>query len=104
MNKPIVDKLGQVIVPGCYIAYGHALGRCAGIRVGKVLAAKRVKSEYTDESEYRITVQGVEDDWHSEKPTLCERKGTLRFPERTIVIHPAIVPPNFKELLDDVPV
>ena len=34
------DKTGTEIKEGDFIVYGHALGRCAGLRIGKVLAIK----------------------------------------------------------------
>lgn len=86
------DKLGQEIKIGSIIAYGHALDRCAGIRIGKVLALKEKD---------RITVMGIDDDWSFQEPKLCERKGTLQFPERIIVLKDNQVPQQYKSLLKD---
>jgi hypothetical protein len=101
MSQPIIfDKLGTVIVEGCYIAYGHALGRCAGIRIGKVLGVK-VGEEITMWSNtprqiFSITVQGVDDDW-DHPIALTKRKGTLHYPDRVIVL-PSI-PETYRQLL-----
>jgi hypothetical protein len=74
------DKLGQEIKIGSIIAYGHALGRCAGIRIGKVLDLKESLGRY-DRMEYKITVIGIDDDWSNTEPKLNQRKGTLLYPE-----------------------
>ena len=37
---PIQDILGREIKAGCIIVYGHALGRCAALKIGKVLKVK----------------------------------------------------------------
>jgi hypothetical protein len=106
--KTPLDKIGQPIVVGSYIAYGHALGRSAGIRIGRVLVIKHsTEPLFKDGSGrikdvWRITVIGLDDDWswcHRE-PKLCERKGTLQFPERMIVLAPELVPAKFRVLLD----
>jgi hypothetical protein len=102
--KMPLDKIGQPIVVGSYIAYGHALGRCAGIRVGKVLAVKyKPAADYQGpgaDGEWRITVIGVDDDWDFRGVHLCERKGTLQFPSRMIVLASELVPARFRELMD----
>jgi hypothetical protein len=94
------DKLGKEIVVGCYLAYGHLLGRRAGLRIGKVLEVKTVRAEYYGNSTARITVIGIDDDWSREGIKLCSRQGTLQFPKRTIVLDPQSVPAHYKELLD----
>lgn len=83
------DKLGKDIVVGSYIAYGHALGRCAGLRIGKVLAIKHIpkSNPHYYGSEWRITVRGVDDDWSPHSPMeLCKKNGTLQFPDRIVVL------------------
>jgi len=114
------DKLDQEIKVGCYLAYGHALGRCAGLRIGKVLGLKE-DIERTWEGEprlghiwkdgkqisgvevhlYRITVIGVDDDWEGMEPLkLAMHKGTLQFPTRVVVLDPEKVPSAYRDLLD----
>lgn len=82
------DKLEQEIKVGDWIAYGHALGRCAGIRIGWVLAIKENGN---------LTVQGINDDWSRLGVKLCDRKGTLQFPEERVIVLPVdSVPPRFR--------
>jgi hypothetical protein len=121
-ETPVVfDKIGQKLEIGSIIVYGHALGRCAALQLGKILAIKVIPKksskwigrdpitdkhmyEEYDDADYRITVQGVgmHDNWHpDEKPELL-RKGTLQFPSRMIVLDPAKVPQKVRELLDNV--
>lgn len=104
----ITDKIGQEIKPGAYIAYGHALGRCAGLRIGKVLALKSENKGLTwnkkPHIEYRITVRGIDDDWESKPAELNSRNGTLQFPDRILVLNPELVPQNYREMLETIPV
>jgi hypothetical protein len=96
---PPLDKLGRPITVGCYIAYGHALGRCAGIRIGKVLAIKKnpEADNYPGEG-WKFTVWGVDDDWN--RLQLNSRKGTLFFTTRIFVLDE--VPAEYKTLLENV--
>lgn len=107
MTQPILDKLGQEIKAGDYIAYGHALGRCAGLRIGRVVAPpKRVPHKWRDDEEtFRITIWGVDqesivEDWRG----LLSKKSTLMFPDRLIVLDPEKVPQNIKNLYKDIPI
>ena len=102
---PILDKIGQEIKPGCYVAYGHLMGNSAGLRIGKVMA---VKSEiaykyYRDITVYRITVRGIDDDWDYDRPKLNKRDGTLEYPNRILVLNPKTLPGKYRELLDPIP-
>lgn len=113
----MLDRLNQEIKVGSIIAYGHALGRCAGLRIGKVLKLKqteigkkrgwsREKHQWIETNEleysYAITVMGVDDDWDFDEPKLCVRKGTLQFPERIVVLNQSTVPEKYLNLLKDV--
>jgi len=102
MSDVILDKLGQEIIEGCIIAYGHALGRCAGIRIGRVVKAEMKYETGWDgklKVSPRITVQGVDDDWAGRNMELASRKGTLMYPDRIIVLDPEVVPERFLDLL-----
>lgn len=104
MPVNILDKIGQPITEGCFIAYGHALGRCAGLRIGKVIKVgiKTVTGYYGPvEHHYRITVHGVNDDWSGQPSKLCSKKGTLLFPDRIIVLSADLVPQSMKNLYTD---
>ena len=99
MSSEVFDKLGQPIEVGAVIAYGHALGRCAALRIGRVLAVSKRPQGCGADSDCRIKVQGIDDDWRSQKPTLCARAGTLMFSQRVICIPPSIVPDSVKQLI-----
>jgi hypothetical protein len=105
------DKSGRLIQPGDLIVYGHALGRCAGLQYGKVLAVnwkdERVYDYRTNkwDEDARVphfTVQGVDQDWSHEEPKLLKRKGTLQFGDRILVVEREQVPMTVLELLDSV--
>ena len=121
VTPDVLDKIGQKLVVGSLIVYGHALGRCAALQLGKVLAIKVIPKvsqkwrgrdpvtnqniyEDYDNADYRITVQGVEmnDNWLPDETPELLRKGTLQFPSRIIVLDPANVPQKVRELLDNV--
>lgn len=97
----LTDKIGYPIVVGDWIAYGHALGRCAGLRIGKVLKITERKAAWTRERTWSITVIGVNDDWSFKDPGVCSRVGTLMFPNRTIVLKPEQVPARYVELINE---
>lgn len=90
------DKLGNDVFVGDYILYTHNLGRSAALRFGKILDI-HTKEEFHDRHGWSITVQGVDDDWSHHKK-LCERKGTLLFPNRTIKIN--YLPDQYKEFFN----
>lgn len=109
------DKLGKDITVGCAIVYGHALGRCAGLRIGKVLKIeyewhedvwvehwqtkeKRLHSpaHYT----YKIKVWGTDDDYGGFYGVkLNTSSGTLLYPDRIIVVDYNTLPKEYIELL-----
>jgi len=101
ITDSFTDKLGQEVGVGDCIIYGHALGRCAGLRIGKVLKIikKTIDNDYL--SPWRITVQGVDDDWDHNEPSLC-RKGTLQFPKRIMRVDTNTLPDNIQELLRNI--
>lgn len=104
----MIDKIGQEIKIGSIIVYGHALGRCAGLRIGKVLSLKEEDNkDYLGNINkyqpkiYRIGVIGVDDDWDHREISLA-RRGCLQFPNRIIVLDEKKVPEKYKMLLDTV--
>lgn len=102
MTAPCIDKVGQEIRVGSIIAYGHALGRCAGIRIGRVLKiTQKAASAYLGgDLLWRITVIGVDDDWEHRPLQLNTRVGTLQFPSRIVVLLPCQVPEKHRVLLE----
>jgi hypothetical protein len=95
------DKVGNELQPGDLIIYGHALGRCAGLRYGKVLYAKESKSAWSDKTKNNLRVQGVDDDWSHMKPELA-KPGTLQFSTRILKVRRDQIPANVLALLDGV--
>jgi hypothetical protein len=97
--KTPYDKIGREIKVGDFIAYGHALGRCAALAIGKVLDIKYgpPKSAYSStRNQWSISVWGVDDGWDGKKK-LNSTKGTLQFPDRIIVLDK--VPDEYEKLL-----
>lgn len=92
-----VDKLGRTVKVGDRIAYGHALDRCAGLRIGKVLRIQRGK-DWRDREFWSIRVQGIDDEWSFKEPRLC-KLGTLGFPERIVKVT-GLLPESYEALLD----
>jgi hypothetical protein len=109
------DKVGKPIEVGSLIVYGHALGRCAGLSIGKVLKVDppKVSQEEYDSIDHakkyirwndripKITVIGVDDDWDSHAPQL-KKKGVLNYPKRIMVLDRSMVSAVFLDLLDSV--
>ena len=94
----IEDKCGRTILAGQFIAYGHALGRCAGLRIGLVMNTEMHKPEYGDANP-RVTVWGYDDDWSTlkwNKP--LSKPSFLYFPERMIVLDN--VPEHIRDALE----
>ena len=98
LDGRLYDKLGRRIEAGAFIVYGNARGRCAGLRLGKVLAVGFSTAEDCAGG-IRITVQGVADDWSHKEIKLASRTGTLLFPERIIVLDAAEAPLVYAKLL-----
>ena len=102
--EPVLDKIGQEIKVGSYIAYGHLLSRSAGLRIGKVLALTNKEDSYRRGTYHLdIVVIGVDDDWiyPGHGPKLNERKGFLQYPNRIIVLNESMVPESYKNLFKE---
>jgi len=95
-----IDKIGQPLAVGDYIAYGHAMGRCAGIRIGKILNINSKPG--VRGTAWSICVIGVDDDWDMWEPSLQSSKGTLQFPTRIIRLRVSDVPVEYIKLLESV--
>jgi hypothetical protein len=96
-----LDKSGHEITVGAYIVYGHALGRCAGLRFGKVLAIKpKAKPRSRLDSQWSITVIGYDDDALMAYNRVCDRTGTLGYPDRIMVIPRGWLTDEIKSALD----
>lgn len=100
-HKPVdsfTDKLGMPVTRGSFIAYGHALGRCAGIRIGIVLEICE-DSAAREWEKWRIKVMGVDDEWSHQEAKLGCKCGTLMYPSRIIKV--SSVPDRHRVLLKD---
>ena len=108
----MVDKLGQEIKPGAWIIYGHALGRCAGLRVGKVLKiALGPETDMPWNRRDRISVWGFDDDhidyfrhnpgdkWAEPKP--LSKPSTVLFSSRCVVVPESFVPWYYIKAIDE---
>lgn len=95
------DKAGKVLKPGDLVLYGHALGRCAGIRYGKVTGIQWGKSGYGDRK-LKLKVRGVDDDWRHREANLTQKEALLEFPSRIVKIEDHQIPEKYKALLDKV--
>jgi hypothetical protein len=120
MKKDTVDTKGHVVVPrdkvgtrieeGSYVVYGHALGRCAALRIGKILDYEfkgfdssydrdtSVWAEDTSKPIFYFSVWGVDEGWNRE-PKLTSTKGTLQFADRMMVVDYDTLPFEYKKLL-----
>jgi len=105
-NAPARDKCGQEIKAGCFVIYGHALGRCAALKFGKILKITLKGSRYPhrpDIPEHHFSVIGVdEDNWKNPITYSLSKKGTLQFSDRMVVIPKSMLPQEVKVLLDQV--
>jgi hypothetical protein len=96
-----MDKGQNYVRVGDFIVYGSLIGRSASLRIGKVMAVRTRKKNYDYESGISISVLGVDDNrWGPVAPTLCERKGNLLFPERTMLAN-HLIPANIVALFDE---
>jgi hypothetical protein len=117
----ILDKIGQKIQRGSIIIYGHALGRSAALKIGKVMGiipkelteTKRVWRnnqavwEDTPFTAFRISVIGLEylDNEEDFNPALIPtvgKKSTLYYSSRVVGIDPACFPKSIKDVLDTI--
>lgn len=103
----VYDKIGQPVKVGDYIAYGHALGRCAGLRIGRILSLKVIPPTTVTEwnrnprPEYRAVVCSIDDDWDTREPECNKNTGTLQFPNRWIVLPDGKVPRAYRRMLNE---
>lgn len=101
MNEP-KDKLGREIKVGSIVVYGHAMGRSAGLRIGKILSVIKKSKDHNGRQQWSFNVIGVDDDFEGFFGIkLNDRKGTLLFRDRIIVIDPEQLPTEYFQLLKD---
>jgi hypothetical protein len=103
------DKAGRSLEPGDYIVYGHALGRCAGLRYGMVINVYEPKDDgygwwpgkAEGKKKVHVRVRGVDDDWQQKSFKLLSKDSTLQFGDRILRISSAQMPKEVLELLND---
>ncbi len=103
-NKPVHDIIGQEIQIGSFIAYGSLYGRSAGLNIGKVFNInwKAPVNNYFNrqpEEYVTVTVLGCRKDWN-EKFELLNKKSTLSFPERMVVLKESDLSEEIKSLYE----
>lgn len=99
------DKAGVYIFKGDLIVYGHNLGRCAGLRYGKVLDIIVKRADWRCETDtVKLKVRGVDDDWDSREAELLSRVSYLQFNGRVLRVSREQVPGHIVNLLDAVEV
>jgi hypothetical protein len=103
-SAPVLDKFGQQVTPGVFVAYGdqgHGLHRGALVRVGVVREVEFCKNVW-GQMVPRITVVGVDDDGLFEEARIGKmiRPDDIYFARRVIVLPLAIVPEEFMKLLE----
>lgn len=102
-----IDKSGREVKVGDFVVYGHSLGRCAGLRFGKVLKIEILTrpswhADQSDNEEWRIRVKGIDDDWDKDiASSTAAREGTLQYPSRILAVND-IIPEDYKDLLKTV--
>lgn len=90
------DFFGKEIKVGDWLVYGTLLGRCAAVKVGKVLSVDFIPKQNWRGGDIRIGVIGCEKNY-KEVYTLG-KKGTLQFSDRAIVVSEDMVPEEIKKL------
>lgn len=98
MSLEFQDKAGNPLKRGDFIVYGHALGRCAGLRYGVVVEIKEGKVDWSQTGP-KLHVFGIDDDWDHRAPTIC-RKGVLSFSSRVLKVRKDQIPLNQLSLLE----
>ena len=100
-NKPR-DKFGRDLKVGDFIAYGTLGGRCAFVRIGKVLKIQWIETseDWGTLEHWQFCVVGVDDSW--EYLNLCDKKGYLQYPERCIILPRESIRKEYLDLLDPV--
>jgi len=112
-TEMFIDKTGRQVMPGDYIIYGRALGRCAGLQYGRVVAILPSARDPYGGVYTKIRVRGVDahDNWlgysryaSSYKAGEVEllKPGTLCYPSRVLKVEPHQIPDKIRVLLDQV--
>lgn len=93
------DKSGRTLEPRDYIVYGHALGRCAGLRYGIVKAIYGAGTHWDGGQKIHARIRGVDDDWQQKEFKLLTKDSTLQFGDRILKVTEKQMPPEVLTLL-----
>ena len=99
----MTDIFGYEIKPGAFIAYGHAVGRGANLRIGRVRkVVEGTKRDGPRHMDHVVVVRGVNQDW-GQTPKLNSLDGRVQHPHaRVLVLDRMAVPQLIQELLGGV--
>ena len=109
-NLIFKDKSGKILAPGDLIVYGHALGRCASLKYGKVVAIEWSAESYDGDKKPKLKIRGLDDDgsqwshWDINSAKISNRKSVLEFPSRVLKIERDQLPNEYVKLFDSVQV
>jgi hypothetical protein len=95
-----VDKFGRELKVGDFLAYGHSSCSSAYVRIGKVIKITLKKHAWGETSFWQVQVIGVDDTWNG--PRLCSSKGTLSYPDRTLILPREAVSAEYLAMLDPI--
>jgi len=96
MNE-VKDRVGNLITPGCYIAYGIRCVNSGDLKIGIVKEIKFIEKNYFDNCSNSIRVRGI-DNWTKE-PSIGGGDGYLGDTDKIIVLN--TLPKPYKNLLDN---
>ena len=110
MTTPTMkDKAGCDLFSGDFIVYGHALGRCAGLRYGVIIDIYEPKESlgwYPGKNEGKkkvhARIRGVDDDWERKDAKLLSKDSTLQFGDRILRVSVNQIPEKVRDLLKKV--
>jgi len=89
------DKCGREIHVGDYIVYGHAIGRSASLKFGKII--KITEKDACGKKVYTYRVAGISEDYSFKTPSISI--GTVLYEDRMIILPFDLLPDYAKELL-----
>lgn len=100
-----LDKLGRELKPGDFIVYGHALGRSAGLKLGRLLTIDNFEEPGYHpplvNQCFRMRVVGIYDHFGIKPGPNQITKGVLKFPDRCCKVPENEVPETLKALINE---
>lgn len=99
MEPKFIDKAGREIKAGDLIVYGHNLGRCAGLRYGRVVAVTLSKEERYRDRIPKLRIRAVDDDWGCKDVSLLAKDSFLSYGNRVLKVTEDQIPSEVLALL-----